>query len=152
MEEVYEFRIYDEYASEVSGAQGWRTSVSASVRVVRGVVEDQQYRRIGEVDKRLHQEGKGRPFAGWQITRKYTAAEIEKAELFLLDLTYVHASGEEYGTQYSDAPLNPDCGVGCEAVKVELQPFRVFREKVADLRCAVGSRQIGPLIIPAKKP
>ncbi len=53
--------------------------------------------------------------------------------------------------EYTDAPVNPDCGVGRQEVKVDLHPFRVHLEKATDLRCALGSRQTGPLVIPTKK-
>jgi hypothetical protein len=153
MKELYEFRVYTNYAPEVLGDERPRRSIRvAAAVVVRGVVGDERYRRIGELDRRFRTQGnEGSVFAGWQITRKYTVAEIRKAELFLLDLRYAHAAGDEYGTGYTDAPFNPDCGIGREEVKVDLHPFRVFREKTTDLRCALGSRQTGPLILPTKK-
>jgi len=42
-------------------------------------------------------------------------------------------------------------GAGRQEVKVDLHPLRVYLEKATDLRCALDSRQTGPLIIPTKK-
>jgi hypothetical protein len=77
------------------------------------VPSDERYRRIEELDRQLRAQGdECSLFAGWEIRREYTTREIEKAELLRLVLTYVHAAGDEYGTGYTGAPANPDCGAG----------------------------------------
>ncbi len=152
MKEIYEFRVYAAHASKVLGERNSPKSPRTTAVVVRGVVGDERYRRIEELDRQLRGQGdECSLFAGWEILREYTSREIEKAELLRLVLTYVHTAGDEYGTGYTDAPVNPKCGVGRHEVKVDLHPFRVYLEKATDLRCALGSRQTGPLVIPPKK-
>jgi hypothetical protein len=75
---------------------------------VRGIVGDDRYRRIEALDRRLRERGEC-AFASWKIEREYTSAEIEKAELFLLRLRYLHATGDEYGTEW---PFSPVSAVG----------------------------------------
>src|ERR1700733_3268282 len=152
MKELYEFRLYAKYASEVCSPKTPPTSVHRPGVVVRGIVGDDRYRRVEELTTCLQRERSGSgPYAGWSIRREYTPAEIEKAELFLLRLSYMHAVGDEYGTEYTESPPSPACGVGREEVKVFLNPLRVFRQTISDLKCALGSHQIGSLRVPARK-
>ncbi len=147
MQELYEFRLYAKHASDVCGPKTLPTSVHAPGVVVRGKVGDDLYRRVEELTAR----SESAPYAGWTIRREYTPAEIDKAELFLLRLLYVHAAGDEYGTEYTEPSPSPACGVGRVTVEVVLNPFRTFLQTVPDLKCALGSHQIGPLRLPAKK-
>jgi hypothetical protein len=150
MKELYEFRIFAKYASEVCSAKTPAAPVIAPGGVVGGIVGDDQYRRVEEVDRRLRQVGES-AFAGWQIRREYTPAEIDRAELLLLRMPYVHMAGDEHGTEYTDAPADPACGLGRKQPRTVLDPLRFILVATPDLRCGLGSRQIGPLNIPLKQ-
>jgi hypothetical protein len=115
---------------------------------VSGIVGDDQYRRIGDLDRSLREEGKY-AFAGWRINRAYTREETEKAELFLIKFRYKHAAGEEFGTWYTDDRLNPDCGIERKQIKIlTVSPFRTTLAATKKLRCALSSKRVGPLQIP----
>lgn len=52
-------------------------------------------------------------FAGWDIRRKYTKSELDRAEIFNLELTpSFEPTGEECGTVYDESSVCPHCGAG----------------------------------------
>src|ERR1035437_7882525 len=151
MKETYEFRLSDEGGGLFFAQMSRDLANSDGRNIVSGEVGDDQYRRIGELDRQLNASRKS-AFFGWEIKRTYAQQELEKAELFLLKLRYKHAAGDEFGTWYSQSELNPYCGMGRKQIRiVRVNPFQTALEDTPDLRCALGSRQVGPLQIPFRK-
>jgi hypothetical protein len=151
MKETYEFRLSGAGAALFYWQDRQDLSKPDGPNIVRGEVDDDQYRRIRELDGRLRADKK-LAFLGWEIKRTYTLQELEKAELFLLKLRYKHAAGDEFGTWYTESGVNPDCGMGRKQIKIiSVNPFQTVLEDTHDPRCALGSRQVGPLQIPFRK-
>lgn len=151
MKETYDFRLSSEGVSHLFGSANQTEELLQRPNIARGVIGDDQYLRIAELDRKLR-ETKKLAFFSWEIKRTYSRVEIGRAELFLLKLRYKHASGEEFGTWYTDSRLEPDCGLGRKQIRIlQTSPFRSVLEDTNHLRCALGSRQVGPLQIPFRE-
>jgi hypothetical protein len=160
MKETYDVRIRPEHGHLVFGPDyvppedskaGFRGSSA------KGVVGDELYRRIEEADRVLAETSeRGTLFFGrMEIKRSYTATEIDQAQLFLLRMKYSGGdagAGEEHGTWYTDGVLNEACAFERQiAVAYTHSPFKTIFADNWDLRCALSSRQVGPLRFPFKK-
>jgi hypothetical protein len=81
-----------------------------------------------------------------------TSAEIERAQLFLIQMWYARGAGEEHGTWYTDGVLDKNCAFERErVVAIDFRPFRQVFEENPNIRCALSSRQVGPLRFPFQK-
>jgi hypothetical protein len=142
MVETYDIRLFSKYLSLVSDKKPVPRKVPQIATVLRGVVGDPLYVRVGELDQRLRKSGLGAAFAFWRIQRRYSEEELARAELFLLRVPFTEASAEEYGTHYEESPeCQPEIGV---LEHVGGTDFRIVRRKVL---CALGSKQVGPVRI-----
>lgn len=85
------------------------------------------YYRIGKFDKQL----KGGFFHGWNITYKYTRAELAAGEMFHLRISAVfEPAGEECGTLYGGSDGCRICGGGFEQLnELRLDLRRVPKKK-----------------------
>ena len=111
MQELYEFRVYEEFASLVfRDDEGKRLGTS-----IRKVVLDRDDPRFERV-RALQIEFRARGdffFMGWGIKRKYSTVEIEAAPLFqVIPTRYFEPEGEECGTLYDDTQACRFCGTG----------------------------------------
>ena len=103
MIEKYEFRIFGRYGNLFRDLISDATESAYGVVVVRGVIGDDAYRSLEEIERKLRAEALRKIFASWKITRSYSLSEIEDAELFLLRVPYRQVSAEDYGTRYSES-------------------------------------------------
>jgi len=155
MKETYDFRLSTERARILLGQghdpiKGSRPGFE--VFMAKGTVGDSLYRRMEDADRQLAQSSQRSPIAGWDIVRTFTASEIEGAQLFLLRLDGVNAAGEEYGTWYTDGVLNENCTFERKIlVNFQTSPHKSIYADNKEIRCALSSRQIGPLRIPFRK-
>ncbi len=135
MRESVEFRIPEEDASRFLAADAGRV-LGETVRALEVAVDDPLYLWVGELDRRLQEEGT-RFFYGWEVKRRYTHKELEAAELFGLEITAVfEPTGEECGTIYDETTACPACGAG----RTQLS------ELILDLRRAPKSKHIARTI------
>lgn len=90
--------------------QGRRFGVS--LRSVSLAARDGRLKEIGRRDS--EQRAKGNPVVlAWNIRREYTRLELDRAELFHLNITrQVMDSGEAHGTIYDRSQTCPVCGAG----------------------------------------
>jgi hypothetical protein len=155
MKEVYDFRLSTERALDLLGPRhdpikGSRPGFE--VYSAKGTVGDSLYCKMEEADRRLAQSAQKSPIAGWDIVRTYSGSEIEQAQLFFLRLANVNAAGHEYGTWYTDGVLNENCAFERKIlVNFQTNPRRSIYEDNKEIRCALSSRQVGPLRIPFQK-
>ncbi len=125
---------------------------STSAIQIKGEVGDALYLKARDVAASQPEAHANRVVFGCNITRSYTRLEIEQGKLFLIQVRYQHGAAEEFGTWYTDARPNPDCGIGRLRLRVvETNPFRSVIEETPNLSCALSSRQIGPLHFPFLK-
>jgi hypothetical protein len=133
----YEFRVEEQHAHLLFRPDEG-TKLGESVRKIEITADDPRFRDIG----RLQRDIMGRTddtffFAGWAIHHRYSARELEAAELFLLRIDAVFEPvGEECGTVYDDSQACPKCGAGWKQVS----------DLVLDLRKAPKSKAIARTI------
>jgi hypothetical protein len=142
MLESYELQLFSRYLSVVSdvGHNSDRASVGTTLR---GVVGDPLFVRVGELDQRLRKARQGVAVGSWNIKRSYSKEELERTQLFLLNVPLTHASAEEYGTKYLEFE---DCEPDVESLEYEAgTKFRIVRKKMP---CALCSKQIDSIRLP----
>lgn len=115
MRETYEFRINEEFASLLfTENEGIR--VTTSVRKVEVTSSDPRLLQIGELQGQLKSQTGKFFFAGWQIKRAYSPAELESASLFLMSSVPFDHCGEECDTKYDESTACAICGAGATQV------------------------------------
>jgi hypothetical protein len=116
MREVFEFRINEKFASRLSNPKVGRL-LGEHVRQVIIPADDPLVAEIGRVNSELDASIGRSLFTFWQVTRKYTSAEIEAAELFSMFIgATFEPAGEECGTQYDESCACSVCGAGAKQV------------------------------------
>jgi hypothetical protein len=116
MREVFEFRIFQEFAFGLSNPKVGRL-LGEHVRQVMIAADDPLIAEIGRANSELYPSIKTRLFAYWQVTRNYTSTEIEAAELFRMFIgATFDSAGEECGTQYDETCARVDCRAGAEQI------------------------------------
>jgi hypothetical protein len=125
METLYEFRVQEQHASRLFAPNegkklGWTKQFGdefVTVRKIELSADDPKFKRVGELQALIKKEPHGFFFAGWNIRRRYTIDEIEKAELFLLCLIATfEPAGEECGTKYKELSACPSCKSGAKQI------------------------------------
>ncbi|HWD92516.1 MAG TPA: hypothetical protein VG938_09210 [Verrucomicrobiae bacterium] len=125
MKEIYEFRVQEKYASQLfepnEGEKlGWTKQFGdkfVTVRKIKLTADDPKFNRIGELNALIQKRRGDFFFAGWEIQRRYTAADVLKAKLFLLcSIATFEPAGEECGTQYDESLACPSCKSGARQV------------------------------------
>jgi hypothetical protein len=85
MKEVAEFRIDEEFAPMLFGANEGKR-MGSSVRRIELEVTDNRYKHVGRLQSELRAT-LGRPFFyGWDLRRQYDKPELVMADLFSLRL------------------------------------------------------------------
>ena len=113
---------------------------------LRGTVGDPLFVRIGELDRSLRESGHGVAFGSCVVKRTYSKEEIERAELFFINIPFTHVAGEEYGTEYQEAK---DCEQ--QAFDMEWPEVNKCRPVPVMVPCGICSKQVGLLRIPFRK-
>lgn len=125
MQEIYEFRVQEQHASRLFAPNegkklGWTKLFGdkfVTVRKIELSADNPKFKRVGELEALIKKEPHGFFFAGWTIRRRYTADELEKAELFLLhNVTTFEPPGENCGTQYDESSACKHCQAGARQV------------------------------------
>jgi hypothetical protein len=146
MKETYDFCLSTKTACQIYGPD------HEPISRIKGTVGDPLYCRIEEVDRSMAQTAQRSLKGSWDIVRTYNSEEIERAQLFLLRLDGAHASGEEYGTWYTDGAPNDNCGFERKrAVNITMNPVKIIFADNPHIRCALSSHQVGPLRVPFQK-
>lgn len=148
MKVEYEFRIDDADVRRHLGPGVGTVLGDGSVRKVVVAPDDPLFARIGTVDMRLRRRlgprrGEGLYYS-WYVSRRYSEAELEAAELFGLRVaTVFEPEGEECGTDYDESTACPICGAGRtlrSVLKLDLRRFQPGRD--IDTRTVPVSRAI----------
>jgi hypothetical protein len=107
---MFEFRIPESKANTYFAPDvGTRDGL---VRVVSVSREGPLFMQVGEVDRRLRQEGRAL-FTSWDVRRTYQGAELRQAAQLRVRLnTVIEPAGEECGTDYDYSESCPHCGAG----------------------------------------
>jgi hypothetical protein len=113
MKEFAEFRIKENHAHLLFAKnEGKKLGPLYTVRKIIIDTTDPKYLEIGKFQKKIS-KGSGYFYSGWNLTRKYTSAEIKQAQIFQLIVTaYFEPTGEECGTIYDEAAACEICGSG----------------------------------------
>jgi hypothetical protein len=111
------FRISEEHARSVFDLSEGKT-ISETLRHITLSADDPRLAALA----RLYAQHAGRGFYGWNIERKYSNSETQRAALHLLEIrTGILPTGEECGTVYNDSDVCPLCGAG----RVQVSPLRL---------------------------
>jgi hypothetical protein len=143
MRETIELKVVERFAPLLFGdTEGVR--LSSDIRKVTLSTRDPRYQRVGELQRRLRLERNESFFFGWDITRRYTAAELKGAEWFsVLWTSTFEPEGERCGTVYDDA-------AGCSHTYVPATTTLIPGAgyvPIGAYTCGVGARQVTPLIL-----
>lgn len=115
MRETLELRVSEEEA--------WRcfrpdegVRLGEDVRKVMLPLPDERLPRIHEINQELRKKSRSL-FWGWSVHRRYSAKELQAAELFKLWPNAVFEPvGEDFGTRYDESVACPQCGTGARQV------------------------------------
>ncbi len=116
MREIAEFRIVERHAPMLfSDSEGKK--LGDIVRKVEINTKDPRFIRIGEIQAQLRADHDQSFFFGWDLRRKYSAAELKAAPLLHWQIWSVfEPAGEECGTVYEELTACPRCGAGATQV------------------------------------
>lgn len=145
MQETYEIRLFTQYLPLIAREITAPEELPSVATILRGVVGDPQFRRVGELDERLRRSKQGMAFGGWEIRRTYSNSELAQAQLFLLNVRFKHLSAEEYGTSYEEFQ---QCQHEIDSLEYLNGEFRIVRQRGP---CSIRAKQIGALRFPYRK-
>ncbi len=130
METTYEFRVREKYASLLF-RPGEGRRLGELIRKIQIPERDPRLVRIGELYASIKREQNDYFFAGWDIARRYSAEELDRASLFLVHhLSTFEPAGEECGTLYDESSACPSCKSGAkQASPLFLNPRRIPKNK-----------------------
>ena len=147
MREIIELRVAEEFAHLLFGdTEGLR--LSNIVRKVTLSTSDPRYQQVGELQRRLSLERNESFFFGWIIRRRYTMAELRRAEFFSVEWTSTfEPPGEDCGTVYDDT-------VACQHTYVAGTTTLIpgaGNVTIGPYTCGMGTRQLTPLILDGRR-
>jgi hypothetical protein len=123
MKEIYEFRVREKYANLLFNPHegkklGWSKAFGDEFVIIRKIElcrGDPRLKRVGELGALIQKQHDDLFFAGWDIRRQYTADDLEKGELFLVNhISTFEPAGEECGTQYNESSACNSCKAGAQ--------------------------------------
>ncbi|MBZ4395482.1 hypothetical protein [Myxococcus sp. AS-1-15] len=129
MRETFEFRIAEERARKFL-APGLGMLVNEGLRKVVLPGDDPRVREIGAIERKLRAEG-DLFFTYWNVERRYSARELESAELLNLVIRGAFApTGAMCGTGYDASEACPHCGVGArQTTDLILDTRRIAKDR-----------------------
>lgn len=132
MHSFYEFRLNEKYSHLLlKPTEGERLDENVRKVVLRD--DDPRLAEMAKITEKVEKKRDEYFFAGWDIRRKYSKAELERAEIFHLSLRpFFEPAGEECGTIYDETTACPHCGAGRRQVS----------DLVLDMRKIPKSRDI----------
>ena len=131
MHTYYEFRVREKFAYLLPNPDDGELLSFGDIRKIILRDDDPRMADIERVTKKLKADGEFL-FFGFDIRRKYSRSELDRAELFQLALSPFEPTGEECGTVYDESTACPICGGGRRQVS----------DLVLDLRKVPKSRDI----------
>lgn len=122
MRQQLEIRIPEDSARTVLPSDiGTVVGKEVAVRVIRLDLNDPLVKQVAAIDQARMAAGRAL-ITSWSIQRTYERTEIELAQLFLLKpRQFIDCAGEQFGTQYDQAPACPFCGFG----RRQMSPLRL---------------------------
>jgi hypothetical protein len=110
MQEIFEFRIPEKTAAVyLAESEGTKLGIS---RKVETEFESQLFKKIMKAQLRQRELGK-HFYLSWDVKRRYTESELERASLFSFRVaSQFEPCGEECGTEYDDVASCTNCGAG----------------------------------------
>jgi hypothetical protein len=147
MRETIALRVVERFAPLLFGdTEGVR--LSGDIRKVTLSTRDPRYQRVGELQRRLRLEGNEAFIFGWEITRRYTAAELKRAGWFSVNWTSTfEPEGEACGTVYDETDACPHVYVPETTTFVA----GAGNMTIGPDTCGVGARQLMPLILDGRR-
>lgn len=129
MREIFEFRIEEKDARRFL-EPGEGEVLAGGVRKIEVEARDRLFARIGEIDRQFQRQGSVFVLS-WSVRRKYTKAELEAAEAFLLRVRATfEPEGERCGTEYDESAACARCGAGARQLnELRLEPGSLPRGK-----------------------
>ena len=114
MKETCEFRVVEEFAPQLFGAEEGKR-LGDSVRMVELETSDPRFGSIGRLQLKTRTQTNRSFFYGWILKRSYTASELRNASCFhLLFKSTFEPAGEECGTTYDESTACPRCCAGAK--------------------------------------
>ncbi len=140
MRELFEFRIWEEYAALLFRPDEHKSSGLS--RKVLIYADDLKLIEVRKLQERLHSEyGKGL-YSSWDIYRTYCKAEMEASPWFKLRIRSVfEPAGEECGTIYDEAKACPICHSGARQVTALYLPTSRI-PKMKDLSATIAGEMV----------
>ncbi len=109
LREVFEFRIYERFASLLSKPSIGQL-LDEGVRQVKVEGSDPMLAELGSLHRRLQQTQRHGLISYWEINRRYSETELASAELFRLFIDRAfEPPGEECGTVYEESSACEIC-------------------------------------------
>lgn len=144
----YEFRLFERYRDLFGEMIPPSLRLSYGILTLRGRIGDPVFRRLARIEAELHEAALEGIFAGWKIKVSYTESELERAELFLLQLPITHISAEDHGTKYTESA---ECSQEVSELEVLDGSGSNFQIAKRIVPCGLCSRQAGLLCVPVRK-
>jgi hypothetical protein len=149
LKEVAEFRIEEKDARKLFSKNEGKVLGEKGVFEVRQIfldTSDPRYFEVGKLEEKFKVK-KTYFFSSWNIERKYTKSELEKAALFqLIFMPEFEPSGEECGTIYDETTACSICGAGAKQTnplflrKSSIPKSKDFSYTIADNELIVSAR------------
>lgn len=139
--ESCEFRIDEDFA-HLLFEEGEGVRLGTSVRKVVVRTDDPKYRRVGELQNFLNSTEEKPFFYGWKFHRVFDKSELATAERFHVEfLKYFEPAGEENGTRYDEDSGCPACGSGAKQIGALVLPARRLPKSV-DFASTIGGEKV----------
>ena len=140
MKEVLELGINYDYADLLFKADEGK-ALGTSVKVVELSKDDPRYKQVPIVAKEIKKKYDRGFFFGWQIKRKYSKKELDRAPLLHLKIKAVfEPTGEECGTLYDETVACEICG----ANRKQISPLILKKGKIPkkDIARTIGGEVV----------
>jgi hypothetical protein len=154
LREIYEFRMYERFASLLSKPSIGHL-LDKGVRKVKVEGTDPMLAELGSLHKRLQQTQRHGLISYWEINRRYSEAELASAELFRLFIDRVfEPPGEACGTVYEESSACEICKANSRQVSDLFLDFRKIRRATSLARTIadefVVSEELASVLLESK--
>lgn len=131
MKQIYELRVKEAPAHRVFLPNEGKSLDPIPVRVIQVSHDDPRLPTIRSLQQELRSRG-DHLFSGWDISYRYTKAELSAASLLLLTVwDAFEPTGEECGTKYDESTSCDVCGAGRSQIgPLYLRPSSIPKKRV----------------------
>jgi len=141
MNETLELRIPHEHVGRLFGPTEGR-ALGDLVRLVEISTKDPRMKEIGRLQHKMQATEDELFFYGWGYHRRYTTSELERAELFQLEITAAfEPEGESCGTVYDESSACSLCGAGAKQMSQLILDLRKV-PKTKDIARTIADESI----------